>query len=297
MNFMKYMVIFVSLLLACGPATLLQQPANAPEAEDENEQAAQTISASSEATPVAETNSPLATPVSPLAPPGPIDLSWDPDPTKPLIVATFCCGFAPQLVLKNYINEATIWGDGQMVWVEYADNGSRRVLQAQLNPEQIQTLLREAQARGFFGWDDRYADESIADVPEKCLAINLNSGPKQVCEYFKGAPEAFHQLYAQIVRGAGGAGTDFVPEKVYLQAFKLDGVADAVPVDVEWSADRLGFSLTEAAEGRWLEGDAVGVSWQIANLKWNNMVIREGETYYQIGVQVPGLGLIEPPAR
>src|SRR6185295_2367504 len=112
---------------------------------------------------------------------------------------TFCCGLVPITLVQNYIPDVQIWGDGRMVWTQSSSTGNqRRVLEAHLTPEQMTGVLQRAVNDGFFGWKDSYADYTVTDYPSQCLVITLTSTSKTVCEYFKGAPKAFHTLYAYL---------------------------------------------------------------------------------------------------
>jgi len=42
----------------------------------------------------------------------------------------------------------------------------------------------------------------VTDLASQCLSVEVTGQSKTVCEYYKGAPEAFHKLYADITGGA-----------------------------------------------------------------------------------------------
>lgn len=304
MKFARYMIILLIGLAACGPG------ADLPTLSTDQSQANETSQDN------AESNSPIATPAgggasvpnTPLATPdtdnnsstaNPVAVRWNQDPAALIISATFCCGFTTQLVPLNYLADASVWGDGRMVWVEYSQNdGSRRVLEGHLTQEQLQAFLQKAAEAGFFSWEDRYADESIADIPDQCLSIQLESQTKQVCEYAKGAPAAFHQLYDEIAGGAGATGTDYVPEKGYFQALKVEGeLSPTTSADTVWSPETMGFSLEEAIQGRWLEGETLKKAWDMVNANWQGVIIQEGDTFYQISIQIPDISFTQPPVQ
>jgi hypothetical protein len=244
------------------------------------------------ATPVGTFFSPPATPIPAQGQPG--EVAWNPDPAAVIISASFCCGFVPEVVRLNYLADATVWGNGRIIWTEYAGQ-ERQVWQGQLSPEQLRALLSQAQQAGFFNWEDRYADNTVADAAEKCLSIRLLDQSKQVCEYFKGAPEAFHQLYALVTAGAGANGAPYLPQRAYLTALPLPGGGSGFVADEQWSAQTMGFSLSQATAGRWVEGPALQSAWQRVNRKWSNPLVQEESAYFQIALQLPGLSLLEPP--
>ncbi|MFQ5613508.1 MAG: hypothetical protein ACE5H9_15395 [Anaerolineae bacterium] len=293
----------MSLFVACGPAA---QP-EARDAEAQTLPSSQTGAVGAETSPiptptgqvaVVSLDSPLATPPSEVVIPDDFEVQWNPDPSALVVSATFCCGFAPELVPLNYIPDALIWGDGRILWVERNDLGQRRVLQGQLTLEQMAGLLQRAVEAGFFGWQDLYANQGVADAADQCLSITVGSQTKRVCEYFGGAPPAFHALYDYLAAGAEVNGVDYVPPRGYLTAYPLDATGNPPPLfDSEWPSDSLGFSLGEALDGVWVEGEILQAAWAVVNNNsWGN-IVQEGDAYYQISIQVPGLSLVEPPAQ
>lgn len=285
------LLIIAGLLAACGSAA---GPETGPEQSQPN-------SPMPTPPPPEQTilNSPIATPApanSEGSPSGDIDLNWDENPDHVVVAATFCCGFVQETVLLNYIADARIWGDGRIMWVEEEAEGQRAVLEGKLTPEQLSSLLQQIAAAGFFEWQEQYRDETIADAAEQCLLVQLTGRTKQVCEYVTGAPVAFHDLYATIAGGAGAAGTAYTPQRGYLTAMPLElPPTYAGPIKAEWPADRLGISLDQATKGVWVEDDTAAEAWRIVNLNWRGAIVQEGENYYTLALQLPGLSKVEPP--
>lgn len=217
-------------------------------------------------------------------------LDWNPEPTQLILFATFCCGKVSRVTLMNYIPDAQLWGDGRIVWTEFADDGQRRVLEGRLTTEQIQALLEQMNNTGFFGWQELYADSSIADASEQCLVVETDVKSKKVCEYVAGAPQAFHDLYAYIAAGAGATGQDYIPATGYLTAHPLPIPSNLTPpADFNWPADLLKLSLEQTTDGMRIEGKALETSWQVVNIKWRGSIIEDGKNYYSISLQIPDL--------
>jgi len=233
-----------------------------------------------------------------LVPPHP-PVSWDTRPEALIVRATFCCGMVPPTVVRNYVPDVQVWGDGRMIWVQPAAPSQRRVLETHLTTDQMTALLQRAVNDGFFGWQDSYSPHyNVYDYPSQCLSIELTSVSKTVCEYYAGAPKALHTLYVYLAEGAGASGSDFTPTKGYLTAYVQNyGSQPPPPANLHWPANSLGFSLKEAVGGKWVEGEALGLAWQVVNQDQWNGVIQDGEDYYQIAVQIPGVSESEPPAE
>ncbi len=235
--------------------------------------------------------------------PGPRpEVRWDSDPQALIMRGNFCCGFVPQLVPFNYIPDFQIYGDGRIIWTEYDDNsGARSVFVGQLSEAEMTAILQSLVDAGFFGWKDRYEDPLVADASEQCLIVNLESQQKTVCEYVEGAPEAFHAIYDELSAGAGADGEPYIPEQGLLTSHPIDasGFDNIESIrSTEWSEAAAGFSLSAATdEGAWVEGAALESAWAAVNANpWSGWAV-EGDSYYQLTIQIPGVSMIEPPAR
>lgn len=219
------------------------------------------------------------------------EVLWEQAPEAIVIQGKNCCGFVPRIYVENYIADFTIWGDGRYIYVvQDVDSGQRTVYEAFLTPEQILAILEKVELSGFYTWEDRYANEMVADVPEKCLVVSLKSGVKGTCEYFEGAPEAFHVLYALLAGGANIEGKQYTPERGLVTSYLLGTAADGINQhDVMWDAAEMGFDLKDAVNGQWLEGEALAKAWEIVNMRPWGATIKLGEQYYNLSVQVAGL--------
>lgn len=225
-------------------------------------------------------------------------LVWDEDPENVVISGTFCCGFVPQLAVTNYIPGVTIFGDGRIIWTVLDDQGGREVFVAQLSMDTLEALLTRIAEAGFFGWQDNYADLTVSDLAEQCLQVNLTGASKSVCEYNKGAPAAFHELYDYLAAGAEQTGEPFVPAAAYLTTESLGN--DINLGDQQVSAldeATLGLSLAKAQEGVWIEGPALARLWQEVNAQTWLPVVEDGQAYFQLGLQIPGLSIVAPPQQ
>ncbi len=120
--------------------------------------------------------------------------------------------------------------------------------------------------------------------------VSLTSGIKGTCEYFEGAPEAFHVLYALFASGANIEGKEYTPERGLVTSYLLGTAADCITKhDVVWDAAEMGFDLKDAVNGQWLEGEALAKAWEIVNIRPWGATIKLGEQYYNLSVQVAGL--------
>ena len=226
------------------------------------------------------------------------EVVWSRDPVAVIVSGTFCCGFTTPLVPLNYLPDFQIWGDGRYIWVTTnAENPTRQVLQGQLTEDQLTSILEKAINAGFFGWEDRYENLMISDLADQCLTINLESVIKSVCEYASGAPEAFHSLYDSLAAGSGIAGADYIPTEGFLTSFPYPEEAAQPVQESDILSEETFFSLSEAVNGMWIEGEALVQAWNAINADPWNATVRQGDTFYNISLQIPGLSMNEPPAK
>ena len=226
-------------------------------------------------------------------------LAWDTSPTAKMIVATLCCGLAPDLLKINYLPAALVWGDGHILWTKSDSKGHRQVLEGMLNPNQMSVLVQGALSQGFFDWKELYKSPgSPTDLPPKCIFLQLKDRSHRVCEYFKGAPTEFNNLYNTLASGAGLDGKDYQPSRGFLvshpqgTSFKP---ASTGQISV-WDAKSTNLSLSQAVNGLWIEGPALEAAWELVKSRPVGPMVKDDSIYYQLSLQIPGVSMIEPPA-
>lgn len=225
---------------------------------------------------------------------------WDTSPGALIISITHCCGFVPEVVVANYLPQAQVWGDGRIVWTQTGANNERIVLEGRLTPEQLASLLAKAKEIGFFEWQELFTDPMApTDMPSKCIAVTTAERSNRVCEYFQGAPQAFHDFYATLAGGVGVEGSPYTPTSGYLVARQVPGPDQAGEPGKypAWDVSALGASLAGAGEGLWVEGQALQTAWELVNENpWGPMVEEDGKLYH-LSLQIPGVSMNQPPQR
>ncbi len=224
------------------------------------------------------------------------ELNWDANPEAVILTVSTGGGFVPEHVWFNTLVDARVWGDGRIVWVEQQADGARMVYEGQLSRAALVAFLERASQAGFFGWKDLYSNQNVADASTRCISIHLLSRSKEVCEYYEGAPEGFEDLYALAADGLGAQGEPYVPERGYLIASEV--IYEAPPESVlEWDTAAVGFELSDAEDGIWVEGLVLLAAWEGINSdSWGAAPFSDGTGYYVLTLQIPGLSLNEPPS-
>lgn len=225
-------------------------------------------------------------------------ISWNTNPNGRIALATSCCdGPLVEELVRPYIPEAQVWGDGRFLWSEQHDDGTRQVFAAQLSVGEMTGLLQKIDDSGFFDWDEQYQDEPVVDAASQCLTVTLAGQSKMVCATHGGAPEAFYTLFDWLSHGAGKNGTPYRPATAFLTGFQLEGANGPLPgPDLIWPETLSHAPVNEAIDGFWLdEGEALQALWEATNRNLHHMpVIEHGGNRYRIILQVPGVSWIEP---
>jgi hypothetical protein len=232
-----------------------------------------------------------------LFPPRPT-LEWDTAPES--LVAQAHTGGGMEY-LPNDTYDARLWGDGRLVWTEYASDGSRQLYTALLPPEAMRPLLQQFVDAGFFGWAEHYSPGEVFDAPSSCLSVHLAAASHSVCETLEGAPDRFHELYRLIASGAEQPPTVYAPAEGYLLLTPIGpDIAAGSQAPIAWPAQSLGLSLAEVAAGAgsaWLEGEALAFAWSAVNTNHYHPVFTEGEQAYGVQLLVAGVTVEGPPER
>ena len=79
--------------------------------------------------------------------PTPPVIEWDPSPEAVIIEAAnpikqYHPSLSPDLI-RNYIPEGRVFGDGRIIWAVYAEDGSRTVFEGYLTRNQMTDLLQD----------------------------------------------------------------------------------------------------------------------------------------------------------
>jgi hypothetical protein len=221
---------------------------------------------------------------------------WNMSQETPIIIARNCCGFVTQTYATNHIFDAQIWGDGRIIYSSIFDTGVRFVRTAQLSTTRVQSLLREIIDDGFFQMEDNYGEYAIADASEQCLVVHLVQKSKTVCQYVRGAPPEFEELYMKVWSVAWGRSEPYEPKVAYLESQLLDfsNFPGLMP-HREWSETDSGISLASATSGLCIEGLALEQAWNIVNQDMWVGLVSQDRDIYQITLQISGVSMIAPP--
>ena len=233
----------------------------------------------------------------PLTTTPPLPLTWDTDPKTRTVLATLCCdGPITEELIRPYIPEAQIWGDGRFFWTEQGANGVRQVMVKQLTANEMAEVLHEIASADFFNWEEQYVGEPVVDAASQCLTLALAEQTKKVCATHGGAPDAFFALFDWLSLGAGATGIPYRPERAYLTGFQLEDTSISLSEpDLTWPGTLARVPLDEAISGIWIDDEGLQLLWEATNRASYHMpVVADRDARFRIILQVPGVSWIEP---
>jgi hypothetical protein len=235
------------------------------------------------------------------APPPPTPLprfTWDTARDVRVVLATYCCDSPiTEELVRFYIPEAQLWGDGRFLWITRDAEGARHVSVTRLTTDEMQALVQAIASAGFFEWEEEYAGEPLVDGTSKCLTVTLVDRNNTVCETHGGAPIAFYTLFDRLSQGAGYSGIAFHPDRAFVTGFQLEElVAPRPEPELTWRETQIHLPITRALSGFWLEeGETLRVLWEAANHDPYHMpIVEDGDSLYRLILQIPGASWIEP---
>jgi hypothetical protein len=221
-----------------------------------------------------------------------IDPQWDESTPRVVLIWDYIGE-----VDHNYIPDVQVRGDGRIIWVEHASDGSRRVLEGYLSEVEMTQILSQLASTGFFsryrrfrGWDIKFGT---------ILSVNLADGHYgAVVDPIDPRSEDSSKLVLDWVdflkSGAGCPEVDLAPATGTLLAYPVEAVGFSGESEAryEWPDDRFGYALEEVYNKephseRRIEGEELALAWEIVNSP--APLVESRDQVYWIAVVVPNV--------
>lgn len=232
--------------------------------------------------------------------PAPEDVvQWNKDPYAVVFRAEIVGGDnADSFYMLNDIPACTIYGDGRVVWV-VDGGGTREVLFDFMSPEAVANFIVELGiTRKFYEYKEGFPLQlPSASMPVYERLTLENNGVKYVSDSYSNWPYDYYNQTLQLCIEQATTPRTFEPDGAWISAQETP--YDSRLPSLFWEADIAGLSFLTLAgtqERRWLEGTLVKILWQA--IKENGLEVQfgEGEKYYRIALQIPGVTRDAPPA-
>jgi hypothetical protein len=232
--------------------------------------------------------------------PAPEELvQWNKDPYAVLFRAEIIGGDNDDaFYMLNDIPACTIYGDGRVVWT-VDSSGAREVLFDFMSPEDIAGFIVEfGIARKFYDYKEGFSLQLPSSSKPVYERLTLeNNGIKYVSDSFSEWPFDYYNQSLELCIKQGKTPRTFEPDGAWISA-KETQYDPRIP-SLYWESQAAGlsfFSLAATQERRWLEGSLVKILWQAIKDNGFDVQFGEGEKFYRIALQIPGVTRDAPPA-
>ncbi len=194
----------------------------------------------------------------------------------------------------NYIPTVQVWGNGDIVWVEYSPIHHRKVFEGHLTQQQIKQLIQKLIGLGVFrrlDFSDDYGWEELS------VTLLNNSIIKTLSQ--QNSP--LYEFANYLRSGAGAQGIELSPTTGTLMVVPMKEKEYNEPTssyykpttDDHWPDEKFGysnlgslFSKDTGEVSRDISGDELKFAWDVVNNNPNSLVESNGKIYW-IAVILP----------
>ncbi|MFN8447454.1 MAG: hypothetical protein U0521_02360 [Anaerolineae bacterium] len=221
---------------------------------------------------------------------------WDRSPQAVLFRADVVGGESA-FHARNAVPNCTIYGDNHVVWVNELGPFQIEVLEDRLPDEVVSAFVQYLAAneriytyqagRAETPGDDQPVVETVF-IDVNNIAHHADSFSGWGADWFPhvlNTCKHLSQTPVLVAPSSGWVSAETVP-------FSMQ------PPLVTWDAAQMGLSLSEVVGGtaRWISGAGASQLWNMLHSLPSNTIFQDGDSYYQVALQVPGITRDAPPA-
>ncbi|MPM44651.1 hypothetical protein SDC9_91330 [bioreactor metagenome] len=199
--------------------------------------------------------------------------TWDPSPQNKVVTVEKVW----EEIDYSYIPAVQLWGDGKIIWVEDLPEGSRKVFEGKIEPQEITSLLQKTIDLGFFK-PNRKSKNYAGTYISVTLMDNSHS------EWVDPDDQQLMEIVNSLETGAGSKGSPYVPTNGIIFAFPIEDTdhRNIAKADFLWPSTLFGSSLesiSDIKEGVEISGEKLAFAWQVVNSP-TAAVESEGKIYW-----------------
>lgn len=224
---------------------------------------------------------------------------WPRDPQHIIFRAEVTGGEDEGLVALNEVPLCTLYGDGRLVWTVAGEGGLDDVRFDFLDDVKIidfvNYLVVSMRIYTYEAEYDFQLPQSTTPVYERMI-LNVNDRQHATDDFAEWPVDYFEDIVERC-QSIAPTPRIFEPQGAWLSVQQVDYQNNRP--SVFWEADAAGLSLqsiAQSGERRWIEGNLVIILWRTLRDTALDMQFNEGNAYYQIALQVPGVTADAPLA-
>ncbi len=227
-------------------------------------------------------------------------IEWVRSPENIIFRADVEGGYAADSIRgKRDVPNCTIYGDARVVWVNELDPFRREVLYDRLAPAVIADYIAYLTINErIYTFATPTAAVPVYDAVVETIRINVN-GIDQRTDGFSGwdGDDDWFRRVLAACRSLSGTPILFEPTNGWMSAIEVPYVQENPALT--WDVAVTGLDLGESAAldtPLWVTGAAAVQIWRAQNDQPSRFVFQQGERYFQVALQVPGISRNSPSA-
>lgn len=225
-------------------------------------------------------------------------IQWDRSPTS-VVFRADVIGGDDAFSARSAIPLCTVYGDNRVVWINELDGFNIEILHDRVSDDAVRSFVEylTVNERVYtYDWqfDDILAAAEVAPVAET-VSVEVN-GLSHRADAFSGWDPEWFRRVLDACKSISATPVLFQPDGGWLLA-QVAPYNSQAPI-IEWDAAAAGFSLDTVVDGdpRWMTGAPMLTLWDDLRRLPSSLLYLEGDAYYTVALQIPGITRDSPPA-
>jgi hypothetical protein len=230
--------------------------------------------------------------------PDPNLVQWDRSPQS-IVFRADVIGGDDDFHARNAIPNCTIYGDNRVLWVNELGPFRIQVLEDRLTDAAISAFIQHLTVdERIYTYEAHLSDvqtETSVNPVVETIQVNVN-GLEHDSDSLSGWDNDYFPRIVDACQHLSSAPVLVEPSSGWL-------IVQAVPFSIQppvvnWDRGATGLSLASEADGspHWISGATASQIWDTLHSQPSNLLFNEGDSYYEVALQVPGVTRDAPPA-
>lgn len=219
---------------------------------------------------------------------------WDRSP-QAIIFRADVIGGESDFFARNAVPNCTIYGDNHVVWVNELGPFQIQVLEDRLPDNLVSGFVQYlATTERIYTYEAGLAETQGDEKPVvETVMLNVNDTQHHADSLSGWGADWFPRLL-NTCKTLSKTPVLVAPSSGWVSAQTAD--FSTQPPLVTWNVAQMGLSLGDVLiTPRWISGDGAAALWTSLHSLPSNTIYQDGENYYQVALQVPGITRDSPP--